>query len=154
MLPPNLVGAVVIADAKGRILSEYSPNIVVPSFRRVKIVGVCCGDQVLVKASRRFKPLYFDTDVIETDNRLAIEETAKYFRYNDNTQADLQYQAKASSHAANAKFYLLGEKSRHRGKGTISNMRINHGPKNRSGLRTKQGSHRNHFGATRRVTRR
>jgi len=149
ILPPHMVGAVIIADEGGRILSEYPPNITVPAYRRMKLTGVCCGDQVLVKASRRFRPLYFDTDVIETDNRLAIEEAARYFRYNDNTQADLQYEAKAATHSANAKFYLLGEKSRQRGKATISNINLSQGRIKKSGLSTKQRSMNNHFGVGR-----
>ncbi len=149
VLPPDLVGAVIVADGEGRILSEYPPNMVVPSYRRMKITGVCCGDQVLVKASRRFMPLYFDTDVIETDNRLAIEELARFFRYNDNTQADVQYEAKASAHAANAKFYLFGEKSRHRGKATVSSVNMSHGPINKSGLSTKQFSMNHRYGTNR-----
>lgn len=134
ILPNDLVGAVFIAEENGRILSEYSPSQTVPSFRRLKITGVCKGDQVLVKANRRFTPLYFDTDVIETDNRLAIEECARYFRYNDNTSGSQIYEQKSATHAANAKFYLLGEKGRHRGHATISQLRLSHGPKNRSGL--------------------
>ena len=140
ILPANLFGAVWIAEENGRVLSEYDPSQAVPSYRRLKIPGTCVGDQVLVKASRRFKPLYFDSDVIETDNRLAIEEAARYFRYNDSTRGDQTYEAKSATHAANCRFYLLGEKSRHRGGATISQMRINHGPKNRSGLNKKQGS--------------
>jgi hypothetical protein len=140
ILPPRLSGAIYIADESGRILSEYDPSQHVPSFRRMKLTGVCAGDQVLVKASRKFKPLYFDTDVIESDNRLAIEETARYFRFNDSTRADQAYEAKSSTHSANAKFYWLGEKGRQRGHATISQVRTNHGPKNRSGLNKKQGS--------------
>jgi hypothetical protein len=108
----------------------------------MKISGVCVGDQVLVKASRRFHPLYHDTDVIETDNRLAIEECAKFFRFNDSKSPDPLVAQKALNHSINAKNYLLGEKSRQRGKATISQMRYNHGPKNRSGLRSKRGSPR------------
>lgn len=140
ILPNNLVGAVWIADESGRILSEYDPSQTVPSYRRMKVTGVCAGDQVLVKANRRFKPLYFDTDVIETDNRLAIEEAARYFKFNDSNRGDQAYEVKSAAHSANARFYLLGEKGRHRGHATISQLRLNHGPKNRSGLNKKQGS--------------
>lgn len=147
ILPTDLVGAVYIAGSDGRILSEYDPHQTVPSYRRLKLTGVCDGDQVLVRANRRFRPLYFDSDVIETDNRLAIEEAARYFRYNDSTRGDQSYEQKSATHAANAKFYLLGEKGRHRGHATISQIRLSHGPKNRSGLNKKSGSihSRRHF---------
>lgn len=146
ILPKGMVGSITVADETGqRILSSYSPFESVPSYRRIKINDVCCGDQVLVKASRRFHPLFFDTDVIETDNRLAYEELAKFFRFNDSKSADGAFALKASNHAINGKNYLLGEKSRHRGKGTITQVRLNHGPKNRSGLRSKSLGHR-HFG--------
>lgn len=144
VLPNNLVGSVTVADEGDRILSEYSPFESVPSYRRLKIEGVCAGDQVLVKASRRFHPLYHDTDVVETDNRLAIEEAAKFFRYNDSKSADPLVSQKALNHSINAKNYLLGEKSRHRGKGTISQLKLNHGPKNRSGLRSRRGGPRHY----------
>ena len=140
VLPNGRHGSVTIADEKGRILSVYSPNENVPSYRRLKIEGVCCGDQVYIKANRRFEPLYFDNDVIETDNRLAIQEAARYFEYNNSTRADMQYEAKAATHAANAKHYLMGEKSRHRGKATISQMRYSHGDMQQSDLNEKRGS--------------
>jgi len=153
VLPSDLVGAVYIAEECGRILSYYAPWQTVPSYRRLKLVGVCERDQVLVKASRRFKPLYFDNDVIETDNRLAIEEAARYFRYNDNSSADVAFDSKAAIHAANAKFYLLGEKGRHRGHATISQMRLNHGPRKVSGLNRKQGSVHSHWAVRRTISR-
>ncbi len=140
VLPPDLVGTVLIADENGRVLSEYSPNEIVPSYRRMKLENVCCGDQVLVHASRKFTELFLDSDVIETDNRLAIEEAGRFMRYNDSTSADLTFEAKASAHIANSRLYLLGEKSRHRGKATISNLNYSHGPINKSGLSSKRGS--------------
>ncbi len=146
VLPKGMIGSIIVADENDRILSNYSPFESVPSYRRLKINGVCCGDQVLVKASRRFHPLFFDTDVIETDNRLAYEEFAKFFRFNDSKSTDPAELAKAQNHAINGQKYLLGEKSRHRGKGTISQVRLNHGPKNRSALRTRAGRHR-HVGS-------
>jgi len=147
VLPPGLHGSVTVAEECGRILSVYGPTETVPSYRRMKVEGVCCGDQVYVKANRRFMPLYFDNDVIETDNRLAIQEAARYFQYNNSTRADMQYEAKAATHAANAKFYLLGEKSRHRGKATISQMRYTHGELKQSDLYGKRGSMRGRYGS-------
>ncbi len=144
VLPPDLNGAVIIADGNGRVLSRYAPWESVPSYRRVKLEGVCRGEQVYVKASRRFHELWFDDDVIETDNRLAIEATARYFRYNDSPSGDIVYQQKAAMHAADAKYYLLGEKSRHRGKATVSNVNVSQGRKTNSGLRSRRRSMGSH----------
>ena len=133
ILDDQLQGGVKIAQMNGTIISEYGPEETVPSYRRFKVTGLKDDSQIAVRANRKYIPLFFDTDTVETDNQLAIEEMARYFRLNDSSDAELKQQA--SIHAKNAKGYLLGEKSRDLGKGSISQFRFNQGPIRGSGLR-------------------
>lgn len=134
VLPTDLRGGVILRQTNDcRIISEYIPGEHVPNYTRLKLTGVEAGDYVVIRASRRFLPVYFDTDIVETDNQLAWEEGARFFRYNDNgTDRDLAL--KADRHLAMFRSHILGEKSRDIGKAKEDPVLFTHRPK-RSRLR-------------------
>lgn len=133
-LPEGRQHSITIAH-NDRILSIYSPlEGRIPSYKRVKITGVCAGDQVLVKSARKFVPLFFDEDVAEVDNRLAVREIATMLSLRDSKEPGLGYERKADYHAQLAYDYLIGEKAREAGKATIRQFFIGGRSVNRSGL--------------------
>jgi len=134
VLPHGLCGAVLVANGDGEIIAELAPHQLVPAYRRYQVTGVCEGDQVSVRANREFHPLYFDYDVVETDNKRAFVEGALYLRYNDSINQDPSYTAKALSHDIKMREALLGEKSREFGKATRRNKFLSEGSVRRSGL--------------------
>lgn len=82
ILPTHLRGGISIRQQSNeRILSEYGPHESVPSYRRVKFTGVPCGCVVVVRASRKYTPLWEDYDIVETANRDAIEDAARHLFY-------------------------------------------------------------------------
>lgn len=139
VLPTDLKGRVYLAEERGRILSVYTPDQHVPTYRRLKLTGVSCEDQILVKAARKFVPLYDDMDVVETDNRNAFESAARHFYFIDNNEAGTAFEQKAEYHGGKAKAYLLGEKSRENGKQTIKQFWVGGTKRNRTGLRSRRG---------------
>jgi hypothetical protein len=134
VLPHGLCGDVTIADGRGIIIAELAPHQLVPAYRRYSVSGVCVGDMVSVRASREFHPLYFDHDVVETDNKRAFVEGALFLRYNDSINQDPSYTAKALGHDIKMREALLGEKSREFGKATRRNKFLSEGSVRRSGL--------------------
>lgn len=118
-------GSVLLADEDGRVLSKYAPDETVPGYRRIKITGLNnCDRRVNIRGSRRFFPVYNETDVVETNNRMAFEELARFLRINDQQNksgSDLQA---AAGHMAQAMNALLGEKSRDTGKATNTSLNV------------------------------
>lgn len=119
---PEIEGGVILAEGTGRILSEYQSHERVPTYKRIKITGVEEGDQVNIVALARFTPRFFDHDVIETDNKLAWQEGAKYLKFNDSESPELLQ--KAEMHLVRCKQYLFGDRSRDIGKTTIRQVKF------------------------------
>jgi hypothetical protein len=136
-LPVGLTGAITVATTDGSIIAEVSPFNPVPSFRRLQISGVCEGDQVSVRGAREFTPLYFDYDVVETNNKRAFVEGALFLRYNDSVTADPTYSQKALVHETRMREQLLGDKAREFGKSTKRLKTLSEGFVRRSGLNSK-----------------
>lgn len=128
-LPNDLKGGVTVAlcDANSTILSNFMPWENIPNYFRIRINGVSDGDVVRIRGSRRFHELYYDGDIVETDNRLAIEQAARGFIHRDSNSAEPTLIGKAALHFANAEKYLLGEKARDEGGGTV--RRFEFGPR-------------------------
>lgn len=109
---PALDGTVTLKqECDGRVLSEYLPYERVPSYRRIKITGVCGNDQVLVRANRQYQPVFWDTDIVETDNQRAIINAAYHIFYAE-SGADAANLQKAEYHKAQMMEALRGEASR------------------------------------------
>jgi hypothetical protein len=139
-LPNDLKGGVTVAlcDANGTILSNFMPWENIPNYHRIRINGVCENDVVRVRGSRKYHDLYYDGDIVETDNRLAIEQAARGFLHRDSNSAEPTLIGKAALHFGTAEKYLLGEKARDEGGGVV--RRFEYGPRTmrRSGL-TRRG---------------
>lgn len=131
-----LEGGCVIAlcDERSTIISEVYPGETIPSLRRHKLSGVCAGDVVQLRASRRYSPLYFDHDIVETDNKQAFVEMALSFKFTRSQSTDPQVLQKGSWHEGRAKAYLLGEKARDEGGGVVRRINLLGTHKSRSGL--------------------
>jgi len=112
LLPTQLKGGVDIRQQQGnRLLSEYSPHESVPSYRRLKLTGMCDNSVVVIRASRKFTPLFWDHDIVETSNRDAIEECARHLFY-ANSGAEGGMIQKSEYHRSLFMESLKGEQSR------------------------------------------
>jgi len=137
ILPAGRVGNVILAQESGRILSQYTPDEIVPGYRRMKIGGTCgAGDVVLVRASRRYTDVYDDEDLVEANNALAWEATARALTFLKSTDASLNYEQKAESHFAFARNELIGGGAQETGKGFIRRVQLSTKIRN-TGLRAR-----------------
>jgi hypothetical protein len=118
-------GPVTLGTASGRHLSIYGMDETVPSYRRVKITGLPreCS-QVNIRGARKYFPVYRDTDVVETNNRVAFQEMARFIRINDKAAKIGDDIRTMTFHAGQAKVALGGEKSREVGKSVQSEVKI------------------------------
>lgn len=143
VLPSDLVGSVALVQAsgdhEGRELGKYAPHEVVPSYQRIKLTGVCENDVVLVRGARRFTPLYFDTDVVETDNRLVWENAVHHLEHN--RASNPESINKATYHAQTIKELLDGDKSREMNKSAVRRQHFTRYRGRRSALRSRRGSY-------------
>lgn len=114
-LPEDRQGGITIAlESNKEPISNYSPfEPSIPAYKRLRLTGVCLGDQVLVKANAKYIPLYHDNDVAEFDNQLAVEEVARMLVYRKGKTAEFVGLARESERLALE--YLTGQKSRERG---------------------------------------
>lgn len=113
------VGRVILSDENSRVLSAYEPDETVPGYRRIKITGMRddCS-QVNIRGNRRYFPVYAEGDLIETDNRTAFEEMARFLKINDKVNKDANDMRSAAAALAQAKEALKGDRSRELGKST------------------------------------
>lgn len=89
ILPSDLVGTVTMLDSDDYELSEYCNYDTVPSYRRLKITTTCPSGKVLIQGTQKFKPVWFDSDIVEVGSRLIIEAAARMFRYGETgTESD------------------------------------------------------------------
>jgi len=115
---PDLCGPVVVGVVKSDSITEisrYAPWEKVPAYRRVKIIGVKEGDRVLVHANRKFHELWFDDEIIETDNERAWVNLANYVIMHDLKNDNPNQMNIARTYLADAKRLLVGDRSRSRG---------------------------------------
>lgn len=139
VLPTNLSGGVLVQDAHtGKLLARLHPRISVPSFRRLKLTGTCCGNQVYVRATRKYTELYFDWEVVETDNKLAIIDAYRYLKTIGLNSSDPTWLQKAAAYMSNVEAYLSGANSRSDGASTIKYINLLPAEKKRSGLRSRR----------------
>lgn len=117
VLPSGRKGSITLAREKDRerisIYSPFEPQI--PAYKRIKVTGVCEGDQINVRATAKYVPLFFDEDIAEFDNELAIRELAKMQMYRDNDDPTSGYARLALQAEAQAKKYLIGQKAKQTG---------------------------------------
>ncbi len=117
-LPDDLCGGVKVAVIKDDVITElarYAPWERVPGYRRIKIVGAAAGERVRVRANRKYHPLWFDDEIIESDNERALINFANYVILNDSKSDDPNQIPRAMHYLSEAKAKLLGDKSRDRG---------------------------------------
>jgi hypothetical protein len=82
VLPPDLVGGVVLMQSDGYVLSEFSPYESVPGYRRIKLPENS-PDQVLLRGNYKFRPVYYDTEVVEVGSRLILELASRVLLYGE-----------------------------------------------------------------------
>lgn len=118
-------GGVILGEEGGRVLSIYSPDETMPGYKRIKIAGLrdACN-QVNIRASRRFFPVYREDDVVETENRTAFEEMARFLRLNDKQTKSPDDMRSASAAMAQAVQALKGDRAREIGKSTRGSVEV------------------------------
>lgn len=114
VLPPKLDGHVTLAQCDGYELSYYAPTERVPSYRRFRVAPTCRGGSILIQGTKRFQPVWFDTDIVEVGNGLVMEAAAKFFKFSDDT-TDSDELRRAAYDEARLRQYLNGLLARHRG---------------------------------------
>lgn len=115
VLPVGLNGGVLVTNATdGQPFGTLHPKITVPTFRRHKLAGVCKGDHVAFRATRKYTELYFDWDVIEVggEQKLALIEAHRYNKLIGSGSADPAWIAKANVHFQNVSQYIAGSNMR------------------------------------------
>lgn len=126
-------GGVVLSTETGRTLSLYAPDETVPSYRRIKLTGLpeCCA-QVNIRGARKYFPVFAESDVVETNNRVAFMEMTRFIRINEKVSKNSDDMKTMAQHAAGALMALRGEKSRELGKSVRAELNIatlHHGPR-------------------------
>lgn len=115
VLPVGVVGGVIIQDSNsGLRLGSLNPKITVPSFRRLKLTGVCEGELVAFRATRKFTELYWNWDVVEVggEQKLALIEAYRYNKLIGTGSGDPAWTAKAKLHLDNLTQYIAGSNMR------------------------------------------
>lgn len=114
VLPNNLCDRVILSQDDGYELSEYSGYDTVPSYRRLKISMPCPSGQVLIHGNQKFKPVFYDSDIVEVGSRRILETAARFYRYGENS-TDTDQLRKAALEEARLKDMIKGALDRHRG---------------------------------------
>jgi hypothetical protein len=135
VLPTDLVGGVMVQDAAtSAFLGHLAPSNTIPAFRRLKLTGTCEGECVQVRATRKYADVFYDWEVVETDNKLAIVEAYRYLKIMEVNSSDAQWLAKARVHIENATQYLAGDNYRSDGASTVRKLNLNARVRNRRRL--------------------
>ncbi len=113
-LPPDLEGGITLAQEDGYELSRYHPTERVPLYRRFRIATSKCPATVLIQGTKRFLPVWFDTDIVEVGDRMVIDSAARFFRYGDSTTEAAEIR-RAQYDKSEMEGYLNGLIARHRG---------------------------------------
>jgi len=118
ILPSNLCGKVILLQEDGYELSEYSGYDTIPSYRRLKVslecYNRCKSGRILLHGNQKFKPIFFDSDIVEVGSRRILETAARFYRYGENS-TDTEQLRKASLEEAQLKRLLKGALDRQRG---------------------------------------
>lgn len=104
-LPEGLKGPVTLATQDGYELSVYAPWERVPSYQRVKFLQPC-PHNIFIQGTRRFVPVWFDSDIVEVGSANIMEFYAQYIRHNKSRDAKDRETAIAA--LAQAKLELNG----------------------------------------------
>ena len=99
---PCLTGKLTLSTLAGFTLSEYAPWETVPSYARVKLLTPC-PHNVFIQGTRRFVPVWFDSDIVEMGDAIILEWLAQYLRYNKSrTESERRTAADALAQAYNS----------------------------------------------------
>lgn len=146
VLPANMDGSITLAQADGYELSVYAPSdSKVPRFRQMAVGNGCgCnGGNILVQGTRAYQKVYFDTDVVEVGDPMAISLAGAYYRYWQSK--DREEQVRAITSKGELMSTLAGMAERYRGRmiqdGVITSQRIN----TRGMLSNTSGGRRGYF---------
>lgn len=113
-LPSGLKGSVTLAQENGYELSVYEPWETVPSYKRFKVATRCQSGVVLIQGRRRYRRIWFDSDIVEVGDQLVLEAAGRMFRYGESsTEARDINRSKFDEQTMRDQ--LLGLISRHRG---------------------------------------
>lgn len=119
------VGRVGLTTDSGLLLGLYEPYETVPSYRRLKITGLCHGCQVVnVRSARRYYPLVGPNDIVEIDNEPAFDAMARYIRSFSKSDRDSNSLQLERDYIATAKRHIMGDKARETGKNTRQDLNI------------------------------
>lgn len=113
-LPSVREGSVTVAQSDNYVLSIYDPWETVPVYKRYKVSGYNCPSTVLVQGTKRYRPIYFDHDIVEVGNQLIIEAAGQFFKFSNGTKDQSELKT-AEYHLGKMKEYLAGEIARNRG---------------------------------------
>jgi len=80
-LPAGRCGHLTLCTADGTELSVYAPWETVPAYQRVKLNNPCNGN-AFIQGTKRFVPVWFDEDVVEIGDELAMKDMAVFLRFN------------------------------------------------------------------------
>lgn len=105
-------GGVEVTDQRGKVLANIPPGGSPAEFTRYRVEGIPAGAVIRIIASRRFMPVWYDLDIVETGNRLIIEELGRAFRNLGSSQAGGDAMQKALFHEQRAKSYIQAEQYR------------------------------------------
>lgn len=112
---PSLYGHISLFQEDGYELSAYNRHDdKVPNYKRVKVIKGCENSRILVQATRLFRDLHFDDEIVEVGDCLILEEAARYFRYRhskDQEEVQLAQLARSEMYA-----FLDGIIARDRGR--------------------------------------
>jgi len=134
ILPSDMVGGVTVSGETGSVYGELAPGIEIPTFRRMKVPGACCGQIIQVSATRRFAEVHFDWEIIETDNKLAILEAHRYLKIMEVNSSDAQWIAKANMHLRNMVELIAGTNAKNEGASTVRRLDLIPEKTRRTGL--------------------
>lgn len=114
VLPSDLCGKVTLAQEDGYELSEYSGYDTVPSYRRLKVSVPCGSGKILLHGNQKFKPVFFDSDIVEVGSRRILETAMRAYRYGENS-TDTEQLRKAGMEESKLKKLIKGALDRSRG---------------------------------------
>lgn len=114
-LPPERKGSLILSQSDNYDLSVYDPWETVPMYKRLKLPDNCKNYTVLVQGTKKFRKIYFNSDIVEVGDALIIESAAKYFKYGDKG-TDAKEINRANLDLQNMGMFLKSLMSRHTGK--------------------------------------
>lgn len=108
-------GPITVADTQNRILSRYARGVLTPEYTRVRVEGLCVGQQLKVIGPRRFVPLYDDLEVVEVGDPSVLRELARFVNLNSREANTSVARQEATIHRQQAEDLITGLIERERG---------------------------------------